>query len=347
MQANRFYYLMVLSILAIMGYLSYQIFQPFFVPITWAIVFCVVFYPAYAFTLRYMRLKVVASLMTLLLILVVIIGPFSYISYALINELSDFVGNPEAATKTLRTFLSDERINNIIKKVQPYTGLEGPSEEIIIENLKKAGKRIIDNLSAGFTNVLSVGANFAFMAFAIFFLLKDGTGFLLKIRDYLPFSEQQKDRLASQVKDMIVSTIYGGVIVAIIQGILGGLAFFMLGIGSPIFWGSVMALASFVPMLGTSIVWVPASLILLIEGAYMKGIALIVIGIFVISMVDNILKPLIIGGRTKMPTVIIFFTVLGGIKLFGLLGLVMGPLVFALFLSVFEIFRAIEGGIDA
>lgn len=347
MSANRFYYLMVFSILAILGYLSYQIFQPFLVPIAWAVVFCVVFYPAYAFTLRYIRLKAVASLITLLLILIVIIGPFSYITYALINELSDLVGNPEAATKTMTSLLSDERIVNIIEKVQPYTGLEGPSEEIISENLKKGGKKIIENLTAGFSNVLSVGANFVLMAFTIFFLLKDGTGFLLKVRDYLPFSEQQKDRLASQVKDMIVSTIYGGVVVAIIQGILGGLAFLILGIGSPIFWGSAMSLVSFVPMLGTSIIWVPASIILLIQGAYMKGIALVIIGIFVISMVDNILKPLIIGGRTKMPTVIIFFTVLGGIKLFGLLGLIMGPLVFALFLSVFEIFRAIEGGIDA
>jgi predicted PurR-regulated permease PerM len=100
-------------------------------------------------------------------------------------------------------------------------------------------------------------------------------------------------------------------------------------------------------MVGTAIIWVPASLILLFQGAYAKGIALVLIGGLVISMVDNILKPLIIGGRTKMPTIIIFFTVLGGIKVFGLLGLIMGPLVFALFLSVFQIFKAIEGGIDA
>jgi predicted PurR-regulated permease PerM len=181
------------------------------------------------------------------------------------------------------------------------------------------------------------------MAFTIFFFFKDGPGFLQKIRDYLPFSEQQRDRLTSQVKDMIVSTIYGGVVVAIVQGILGGTAFAILGIRSPIFWGCAMALMSFVPMLGTAIIWLPASAILLFQGAYVKGIGLVLIGVFVISMVDNILKPLIIGGRTKMPTVVIFFTVLGGIKLFGLLGLVMGPLVFALFLSVVEMVRTIEG----
>jgi len=333
---------MLLSILAVLGYLSYQIFQPFLTPIAWAMVFCVVFYPAYAFTLRFIKLKAAASLVTLLLILIVIIGPFSYISYSLINEVSDFVERSDADIRSLTALLSDERLLSILRKVEPYTGLEAPSEEVIIENARKFGKKIIDWLSAGFGNVMSVAANFVIMAFTIFFFLKDGPGFLQRIRNYLPFSEQQRDRLTSQIKDMIVSTIYGGVVVAIIQGMLGGAAFAALGIRSPIFWGSVMALTSFVPMLGTAIIWLPASAFLLFQGAYVKGIALILIGIFVISMVDNVLKPLIIGGRTKMPTIIIFFTVLGGIKLFGLLGLVMGPLVFALFLSIFEIFRTVE-----
>lgn len=340
---NRFYSLMLFVILAILGYLSYQIFQPFLTPIAWAMVFCVVFYPVYAFTLRFIKFKAGASFMTLLLILIVIIGPFSYISYALVNEVSDIVAKTDADARKLTAFLSNERVMNIFRKIEPYTGLEGPSEEVIIENTKKVGQKIVEGLSSGFGNVMSVAANFVIMAFTIFFFLKDGPGFLQKSRNYLPFSEQHRDRLTSQVKDMIVSTIYGGVVVAIVQGILGGIAFAALGIRSPIFWGSAMALMSFVPMLGTAIIWLPASAILLFQGAYAKGIVLILIGIFVISMVDNVLKPLIIGGRTKMPTIIIFFTVLGGIKLFGLLGLVMGPLVFALFLSVFEIFRTVEG----
>ncbi len=343
MTAKRLYSVTLLLTLAVLGYLTYQIFQPFLTPIAWAVVLCVIFYPVYVFALRFIRIKVFASLITLLLILVVIIGPFSYISYSLLNEVSNFVSKSDTSIKTLNTLLSNERLVSAFKKIQPYTGLEGPSEEVIIENTKKIGQKIVERLSSGFSNVLSVAANFVIMAFTLFFLFKDGTGFLQKIRSYLPFSEEQRDRLANQIKDMIVSTIYGGVIVALVQGILGGAAFAILGIGSPIFWGSAMALMSFVPMLGTAIIWLPASAILLFEGAYLKGITLIIIGVFVISMVDNILKPLIIGGRTKMPTVVIFFTVLGGIKLFGLLGLVMGPLVFALFLSVVEMVRTVEG----
>ncbi len=349
MPADRFYFFMMFFIIVLLGYLTYQIFQPFLTAIIWAVVFCVVFYPVYAFTLNYIRLKAIASLLTVALIIVVIIGPFSYISFALVTEMSDFIGKTESGNiEIVKTIMSDERIINIIERIQPYVGLKGASaEEIIIENTKKFGTGIINKLSTGFTNLLGLAANFIIMLFTVFFLLKDGPGFFQKIRNYLPFSEEQKDRLTIQIKDMIVSTIYGGVIVALVQGMLGGLAFALLNIGSPVLWGSVMALMSFVPMLGTAVVWVPASLILLFEGAYLKGVVLILIGIFVISMVDNILKPLIIGGRTKMSTVIIFLTVLGGIKFFGLLGLIMGPLVFALFLSVFEIFRTIEGGTNA
>lgn len=343
MAANRFSLIMLLSILGILGYLSYQIFLPFLTPIAWAMVFCVVFYPLYAFALRFLRVRELASLATLVLILVIIVGPFSYISYSLVNEVSDIVAKTDTETRSLSNILSHERVRNVLRKIEPYTGLEAPSEEAVIENTKKVGKRIVEGLSAGFGNVLSVAANFIIMAFTIFFFFRDGLSFLQKSRDYLPFSERQRQRLTTQVKDMIVSTIYGGVVVAIVQGILGGIAFSILGMRSPIFWGCAMALMSFVPVFGTSVIWLPASAILFFEEAYVKGIALILIGVFVISMVDNVLKPLIIGGRTKMPTVIIFFTVLGGIKLFGLLGLVMGPLVFALFLSVFEIFRTVEG----
>jgi predicted PurR-regulated permease PerM len=348
MPANRFYFLAVLFMVALLGYLTYEIFQPFLTAIAWAMVVCVVFYPAYAFVLKFVRLKAVASLLTLVLIVVAVMGPFSYISFALVSELSSVVEKGGTENAELVTAIkSDKRIISIIEKIEPFLGMKGVSaEDVIIGNMRKFGSGIVDRLSAGFTNLLAVGANFIIMLFTSFFLFRDGVGFLEKLKRYLPFSEEQKDRLAVLTKDMVVSTIYGGVIVALVQGAVGGIAFALLNIGSPVLWGSVMALVSFVPLLGTAIVWVPASLILFYEGLYLKGAALILIGIFIISMVDTILKPLIIGGRTKMPTAIIFFTVLGGIRFFGVLGLIMGPLVFALFLSVFEILRTMEEGTD-
>jgi predicted PurR-regulated permease PerM len=186
--------------------------------------------------------------------------------------------------------------------------------------------------------------DFIIVIFTTFFLLKDGPSLLSKAKDYMPFSKEQKEKLAGQIKDMIVSTVYGGVIVAILQGLLGGIAYSFLNIEAPVMWGIAMSIMSFVPLVGTFAIWGPTAIYLAITGDYVHGIGLFLFGVFVISMVDNILKPLIIGSRTKMPTIIILFSVLGGIKFFGMIGLIMGPLITAVFISVIEIFRSIEGG---
>jgi predicted PurR-regulated permease PerM len=123
---------------------------------------------------------------------------------------------------------------------------------------------------------------------------------------------------------------------------LGGLAFYVLGVKSPVLWGVAMSVMSFVPLLGTFSVWGPVAIYMIIQADYARGIGLFLFGFLVITMVDNILKPLIIGSRTKMPTILIFFSVLGGINFFGIIGLIMGPLIMAIFISVFKIFRHIE-----
>jgi predicted PurR-regulated permease PerM len=170
---------------------------------------------------------------------------------------------------------------------------------------------------------------------------------LKKVRNYIPFSEEQKDRLVKLVRDIIISTIYGGIVVSIAQGTMAGIAFFLLGISTPVVWGLATSIASFVPLLGAAGVWVPMTIYLFIENEITKGIILAIVGIFGISLIDNILKPIIIGSRTKMPILVIFFSILGGLKLFGLIGLVIGPLVLALFVSLIEIFRSVEGGRNA
>jgi predicted PurR-regulated permease PerM len=249
---------------------------------------------------------------------------------------------------TLQNFINRISSSAFFQKVASYMGLEGMSSEAWMqENVAKLGKVLIAAFSVRIPNVLSVIVDFIFMIFTTFFLLKDGPGFLSKAKEYMPFSGPQKERLAAQIRDMIVSTVYGGVLIAVIQGMLGGIAYYFLGIGSPVMWGVAMSVMSFVPLLGTFVIWGPTSFYFMIEGELAKGIGLFLFGIFVISMVDNMLKPLIIGSRTKMPTIVILFSVLGGIRLFGVIGLILGPLITALFISVLEIFSHIEGAHDA
>ncbi len=180
------------------------------------------------------------------------------------------------------------------------------------------------------------------MAFTLFFLLKDGPKFLEKMRDYMPFPEHEKKQLTKQVKDVVVSTIYGGVVVALTQGLIGVIAFAIVGIRAPVLWAMAMSITSFIPIVGCALVWVPATLYLFAEGLTTQALILAAIGIFAISTVDNVLRPIIIRGRVSMPLVLVFFSVFGGIQVFGLLGLVLGPLVVAVFVSVVGIIRTRE-----
>jgi predicted PurR-regulated permease PerM len=329
--------------------LTYQILDPFLNSIAWAVVFSIVFYPVYIFILRYLRFKVVASTVTLVIIILIILGPITYLSFILIDEIRDTVKTiNEGSLDSIKHIFATPKITDLIDKIQAHVGMEGLDiGEIIKVNIEKIGAVVTNSLSTGITNIAGVFIDFIFMLFAVFFFLKDGPGFLMRIRDYLPFNEEDKNRLISKIKDMVISTVFGGVVVAIVQGVIGGFAFYFLGIKSPVLWGASISVMSFLPLLGTFSIWGPMTGYLFIQGNYVKGIILLLIGGLGISMVDNILKPIIISGRTKMPALAVFFSVLGGIKLFGFIGFIMGPLVLALFVSVFEIFGQIEGGENA
>jgi predicted PurR-regulated permease PerM len=334
-----------------LGLLSFFVLKPFLSPISWAVALSIVFYPVYAFICRYIKWRSIASAITLAVILVIVLGPFSYVSFLLATELKDVAGFLEGGDMgAIGELLEHPKAAWLIERVQTALNIEDEDMgRLLTESLSKIGKQLLSKVTEGAKNALIMLLNFIFMSFSIFFLLRDGPAFIKRINNYLPFSDEHKLRLEGQIKGIVVSTVYGGVVVALVQGAIGGAAFYFLDIPSPAIWGTAMAVMSFVPLLGTFSIWGPATVYLFMIGQTGQGIALALIGTFGISMVDNILKPLIISGRTKMPTLIIFFSVLGGIKLFGLIGLIAGPLVVALFISVVEIFRNLEseGGSNA
>jgi len=346
---TRFYLFALIVLVLLLGFLSFEILKPFLSPIVWAIVFSIVFYPLYVFTVRYVKWKTIASLITLLVILVLILGPFSYLSYVLIKELkslAEYLQNESIGS--LQNILQHPTVRTILDKVLSLLNItQDELNNTISNNIAGLGRELVSRITKGMTNIVTISLNFIFMSFSIFFFLRDGPQFLKRVRDYMPFSEEQKDRLVGLIRDIIISTIYGGIVVSIVQGTMAGIAFFLLGISTPVVWGLATSIASFVPLLGASAVWVSITIYLFMEGAVEKGIILAIVGIFGISLIDNILKPIIIGGRTKMPVLVIFFSIFGGIKLFGLIGLIMGPLVLALFVSLIEIFRSVEGGQNA
>ncbi|MEW6116295.1 MAG: AI-2E family transporter [Nitrospirota bacterium] len=351
MATDRFSFLTLLALVLGLGYLTYEMLKPFFATIAWAVVLSIVFYPVYLYVLRYIKWKSLASLAVLFIILFIILGPFSYISYLLVGEVQDLSSRISTGTMgSTDTIVKHPAVRYIMDRISTMFNVSLTEEDVratINANLAAVGKRFLDIIPGGLGSIANLLLNFIFMSFAIFFIIRDGAGYLQKGRDYMPFSEEQKRKLATQIKDIVVSTIYGGVIVAITQGIIAGIAYAALGIRSPVLWGFTTAIASFIPLVGTTAVWGVMVVYFLIQGAIWKAIAMLIIGAFVIGMIDNVLRPILVGARTRMPVLAIFFAALGGIQLFGLIGLIMGPLVLALFVSVIGIFRNLEGGFHA
>ena len=207
MRVNRFYVVTSIFILLVLGYLSYQILKPFFNAIAWAIVFTIVFYPAYTFILRFGRSRFFTSFITTALILIVIVAPFIYLSFVLLDELKDIAEKiDKEAIDSIKNVLASPHVVRFTEKIQSYFGIEGVEiSDVVFEGLKKFGKGLVDNLSVWAANISRAIIDFIFMAFAVFFLLRDGPDILQKIGNYIPFSENQKDRLRLQVKDMVVS----------------------------------------------------------------------------------------------------------------------------------------------
>jgi predicted PurR-regulated permease PerM len=211
---------------------------------------------------------------------------------------------------------------------------EADLQKAILENVSQFGQKLVGGITGGLGNVASAITNFILMLLSIFFFLQSGSEFVEGLSRFIPFSAKQRDRLFSQTRDIIVSTIYGGIVVAMAQAVIGGIAFSLLNVPSPGLCTFALFIASFIPLLGTFVVWGPLAAYLFLKGAVLNGIILVIVGVVAISSVDNILRPFLIRGKMQMPTLAIFFSILGGIHFFGSIGFIMGPLVIALFISV-------------
>ncbi len=342
MKTEHFNTLISLAITVLLFYLFYNVLKPFFEPVAWAMVLSITFYPAYKLLLKFLKRPWLASVCTVLIIIVLIIGPFAYVATALVSEMTQtYVSIEEKGFTTIAKIQEHPLFLKLSGKISAYGLLEGIDlRGEALNGLKSLAKNIGDNISELLKNAVFFVVSFVIMCLTIFYFLKDGEPMIEYIKRLLPFSEQEEAKLWQQIKEMVIAAIYGGVTVAIIQGTIGGIAFLIFGLPSPVFWGAVMAVLSLVPLFGTAIIWMPAGLILISGGEYLRGAGLLLVGFLIISMIDNILKPLIIGSKTKLHTLLIFFSVLGGISYFGFIGFILGPLIAALCLSVLEIFTS-------
>jgi predicted PurR-regulated permease PerM len=340
MKTEWLYRTISLAIILVLFYLFYRVISPFLITIAWAAVLSITFYPLYKLFMNLLKRPWASSLLTLAIILIILIGPVSYIVGSLVAEITDVYSTiEEKGIDTIVSFQNHPRVSAVLEKIGSYDMFKRfDLQASAVATLKEIGKSMAQHTKNLFKNAVILIMNFVIMCLAIFYFLRDGNTLAAFIKRILPFSEKQKDRLEERIKEMVVAAIYGGVAVGIAQGTLGGLAFAFLGLPSPVFWGTSMAIFSLIPLFGCFLIWGTTSLILVLSGDYGKGIGLFLYGLLIISSVDNIIKPLVIGGRTKLHTLLVFFSVLGGLQFFGFLGFILGPLITALCLSLLEIY---------
>jgi len=346
MKREHIFLVFILFLTFLSIYLLYTILSPFLSSIIWAILLAMIFYPLFKKLQRLLKKKeFLSALIMTLLVLIIIVLPFTLLMISLASEVVDVYHRVEEMIKTgqLQAYLERMKELPILKwilaKLGQYIDLSQTDPlPLLLKNLKQISTFIFNQTTTLLKGFSTFIAGFFFTLLSLYYLFKDGSRFFKGLKEIIPLPSQERDLLIQRFKDMIYATLYGGILIAMIQGLLGGLSFWILGLPSPIFWGTAMGLLSFIPIGGTALIWAPAALLLLIGGAILKGLILLGVGVFVISMVDNLLRPFFISSRTNIHPLLLFFAVLGGIQAFGLIGLVAGPLVATLFLTMIEIY---------
>jgi predicted PurR-regulated permease PerM len=346
MKREHIFLIFILFLTFLSFYLLYQILSPFLASIFWAILLAKVFYPVFQKLQRLLRKREVLSAMTMtFLIILVIVLPFSLLIVSLANEVVGVYHGLEEMIKTGRLEAHLEKIRGIPffnwtwERLNQYLDLsQADPPRLLLENLQQVSTFLFNQTSKILKGFSTFIIGFFFTLLSLYYLFKDGDRLFERLKETLPIPKRERDLLILRFKEMVHATIYGGILIAIIQGFLGGVIFWALGISSPILWGTAMSFLSFIPMGGTALIWVPAAILLFVQGAFLKGIILLGLGVLGISMVDNLLRPFFISTKTNIHPLLLFFAVLGGIQAFGLIGLVIGPLIATLCLTLIEIY---------
>ncbi|HUL30976.1 MAG TPA: AI-2E family transporter, partial [Thermodesulfobacteriota bacterium] len=346
MKREHIFLIFILFLTFLSIYLLYEILSPFLSSIVWAILLAMVFYPLFKRLQNLLKKReVLSALIMTLLVLVVIVLPFTLLMASLAGEVVSLYHQVEEMIKTGELQVYLEKITEVpffkwtLARLGQHIDLSKTDPlPLLLRNLNQISTFIFNQTTVLLKGFSTFIAGFFFTLLSLYYLFKDGSTLFEGLKEIAPLPSREKDLLIQRFKDMIYATIYGGILIAIIQGVLGGLSFWVLGLPSPVFWGTAMALLSFIPVGGTALIWGPAAIVLLIGGSILKGILLFGIGIFVISMVDNLLRPFFISTRTNIHPLLLFFAVLGGVQAFGLIGLIAGPLVATLFLTLLEIY---------
>jgi len=322
--------------LLLLGYLVFRITEPFLVPLAWSAVLAIFFYPAYVDLEKRFSPNVSALICTLAVTLLLIVPVLLVLLYAAREAIEASAGFRETlsanGTGAAQQFIAGLR-RHMPESMQNWN---------ILGFLRQGAERVATFMAGSIgslvKNLLSFVVNLIILLFALFFMFRDGEKVLLIFRYLVPFEREIQDDMLEESRDLIFASVAVAVLIAAIQGALGGLAFQLTGVPGPVFLGVLIAFCSIIPVVGSGLVWLPAAIWLAIDGRWGKALVVLAICGGVATVADNIVRPLLLRNRTRLNDLLLFISILGGLNVFGLLGLIIGPTIVAAGLGVLRVY---------
>jgi len=324
------------GVLLLLGYLMFRIILPFFVPLAWSAVLAIFFYPVYE-RLHKRFPPLIAALLATLGVTLLLIIPVLLVLLSATREAIDASSRVQA----ILTGGTGELPNRIALWMQAHlpVSLQGTD---MIGPLKQGAERIASfmagNLAFLLKNLFVFFINLFILLFALFFMFRDGEEIIRAVRHLIPFERDFQDDMLRESRDLIFASVAVMLLIAAIQGILGGFAFKITGLPAPVFMGVLIAFFSIVPVVGSALIWIPAALWLGFNGHWGKAVLVVAICGVVATLADNLVRPMLLSNRTRLNDLLLFVSILGGLEVFGLLGLVAGPTIMAAGLGVFRVY---------
>lgn len=335
-------WVVLLSGVMLAFYLCWLMLQPFVQVLLWALVLTTSFEPLHARVLARVRHPDLSALLSCFIVVLVIGVPTTLIGFAVVRELTPAV---DTLQKMIVSLLDPQ--SPVIGSVLAWLGERGVDIEAVKRQAveqAQAGLGDLTTNSIGYvrgivSGIFGIILEIFFIFFTMYYLFRDGHKFRATLTSALPLRGRTTNRIFLRIREVIGASVYGVFIIAIIQGTLGGLAFWVIGLPSAVVWALVMTFFSLIPLAGAFIVWIPAAIYLAVIGSWGSAIGLTLWGTVVIGLVDNFLRPKLVGERAKLHELFIFFAVLGGLQVFGIVGLFLGPVILAIALALFDAFR--------
>ena len=340
-QQNRLFHGAYILFLVLITISFLYLLSPYYTAIFWALIFSVVFRPVYRHLLNVLpNRRNIAALLTLIIATLTAIIPLSFIAASVATEVAGLYNRIQSGELNLGLY-ADQIFDNLrvfVKEIlerYQINDVFGLRDKLLAFT-NQAARLLTTEIVSISQNTFSFLISSGIMLYLMFFLLRAGLAIQPYVKRLIPLHGEHKTHLFEKFITVIRATVKGNLLVAMAQGALGGIIFAILGIQGAILWGVLMAFLSLLPAIGAAIIWFPVAIYFLVTGSVIEGVVLIVFGFGVIGLVDNILRPILVGKDTKLPDYIVLITTIGGITAFGINGFVVGPLIAALFFAFWD-----------